>query len=52
MLIDLPIEELKLILQDWSLFNTRVQQASQRIDQQQMPQQWEASAKFKSYYYY
>ena len=39
MLIDLPIEDIKLIMQDWSLLNTRVQQASELLDQQQMPQQ-------------
>ena len=35
MFIDLPIEDIKLIMQDWSLFNTRVQQASELIDQQE-----------------
>ena len=35
MLIDLPIEDLKLVMQDFSLFNTRVQQASEVIDKQQ-----------------
>jgi hypothetical protein len=35
MLIDLPIEDIKLIMQDWSLLQTRVQQASELLDQQQ-----------------
>lgn len=40
MLIDLPIEDIKLIMQDWSLLNTRVVQASELLDQQQaVPQQ-------------
>ena len=39
MLIDLPIDDIKLIMQDWSLLQTRVQQASELLDQQQMPQQ-------------
>ena len=34
MLIDLPIEDIKLIMQDWSLLQTRVQQASELLDQQ------------------
>ena len=34
MLIDLPIDDIKLIMQDWSLLNTRVQQASELLDQQ------------------
>ena len=34
MLIDLPIDDVKLIMQDWSLLNTRVQQASDLLDQQ------------------
>ena len=34
MLIDLPIEDLKLVMQDFSLFNTRIQQASEVIDKQ------------------
>lgn len=38
MLIDLPIEDIKLIMQDWSLLNTRVVQASELLDQQAMPQ--------------
>jgi len=32
MLIDLPIEDIKQIMQDWNLFNTRVQQASELLD--------------------
>ena len=32
MLIDLPIEDLKLVMQDFPLFNRRVQQASELID--------------------
>ena len=27
MIIDLPIEDIKLMMQDWSLFNTRIQEA-------------------------
>jgi len=38
MLIDLPIEDIKLIMQDWSLLNTRVQQASELLDQQMAQQ--------------
>lgn len=34
MLIDLPLEDIKLIMQDWSLLQTRVQQASELLDQQ------------------
>ena len=34
MLIDLPIEDIKLIMQDWSLLQTRVQQASELLDNQ------------------
>jgi hypothetical protein len=34
MLIDLPIDDIKMIMQDWSLLNTRVQQASELLDQQ------------------
>jgi hypothetical protein len=34
MLIDLPIEDIKLIMQDFSLLQTRVQQASELIAQQ------------------
>jgi len=34
MLIDLPIEDIKLIMQDWSLLNTRVNQASELLDNQ------------------
>ena len=34
MLIDLPIEDIKHVMQDWNLFNTRVQQASELLDQQ------------------
>ena len=32
MIIDLPIIDIKLIMQDWELFNTRVQQASELLD--------------------
>ena len=34
MLIELPIEDIKLIMQDFSLLQTRVQQASELIAQQ------------------
>jgi len=34
MLIDLPIEDIKLIMQDWSLLQTRVQQASELLQNQ------------------
>ena len=34
MLIDLPIEDIKLIMQDFSLLQTRVQQASEMLEQQ------------------
>ena len=32
-LINLPIEDIKLFMQDWSLFNTRIQEASELLDQ-------------------
>ena len=32
MLIDLPIEDIKLIMQGWSVRRTRVQQASELLD--------------------
>lgn len=34
MLIDLPIEDIKHVMQDWSLLNTRVQQAHELLNQQ------------------
>ena len=34
MLIDLPIDDIKLIMQDFSLLQTRVQQASEMLEQQ------------------
>lgn len=34
MLIDLPIDDIKMIMQDWSLLNTRVTQASELLDNQ------------------
>jgi len=34
MIIDLPIEDLQMIMQDWQLFNTRVQQADALLSQQ------------------
>lgn len=34
MLIDLPIDDIKLIMQDWALLNTRVQQANELLEQQ------------------
>ena len=36
-IIELPIEDIKLIMQDWSLLNTRIQQASEFLEQQQAP---------------
>ena len=35
MLIDLPIEDIKMIMQDWGLLQTRVQQASDMLSQNQ-----------------
>lgn len=34
MLIDLPIEDIKHVMQDWSLLNTRIQQAAELLNQQ------------------
>lgn len=33
MLIDLPIEDIKHVMQDYSLLNTRIQQASELLNQ-------------------
>ena len=38
MIINLPIEDIKLIMQDWSLFNIRVLQAGEKLNQEQMPE--------------
>ena len=38
MIIELPIDDIKLIMQSWSLLNTRIQQASDLLDQN--PGQW------------
>lgn len=35
MIIDLPIEDIRRVMQDWTLLSTRVQQASELLDQQQ-----------------
>ena len=34
MLINMPIDDIKMIMQDWSLFKTRVNQASELLDNQ------------------
>merc|ERR1719389_190777 len=38
MIIDLPVEDIRRVMQDWTLLSTRVQQASELLDQQQMQQ--------------
>jgi len=35
MIIDLPLEDIRRVMQDWTLLSTRVQQASELLDQQQ-----------------
>merc|ERR1719230_1353243 len=33
MIIDLPVEDIRRVMQDWTLLSTRVQQASELLDQ-------------------